>query len=70
MNLKKNLWKTPLKVRGRQALGECLPPAIPNWGELVSRSLQERHLLLYKNIQGKVRIWGIFTGLIWQYVRE
>jgi hypothetical protein len=31
--------ENPVKVRGRQALGECLPPAIPNWGELVSRSL-------------------------------
>lgn len=69
MNLKKNLWKTPLKVRGRQALGECLPPAIPNWGELVSRSLQERHLLLYKNNANDVTILGNFTELIWQYVR-
>lgn len=69
MNLKKNLWKTPLKVRGRQALGECLPPAIPNWGELVSRSLQERHLLLYKNNANDVTILCNFTELIWQYVR-
>ena len=64
----KKLWKTPLKVRGRQALGEGLPPATPDWGNRCRGCYKSNIYYLTTNIPNDVGILGKLTGLIWQYV--